>query len=213
MMLLQLTASNGPQECELAIAHAMRLLLDEAQRMGVRPQLLESCPGASQGTWRSVLLALEGEGAPALAQRWCGSVLWVCPSPYRPAHPRKNWFIGVQRFAGDEPGHKAIELHEEDLIFEAVRATGPGGQHVNTTDSAVRVTHRPTGMSVKVQTERSQHANRRLARLLLAHKLSERAELALQKARADRWQQHQAVERGNPKRVFQGPRFVERLAR
>ena len=73
----------------------------------------------------------------------------------------------------------AGEAALRDIRYEAVRASGPGGQHVNKTDSAVRATHLPSGLSVKVQTERSQHANKRLARALLAHKLATQANLAV----------------------------------
>jgi peptide chain release factor len=68
----------------------------------------------------------------------------------------------------------------------------------------VRATHLPSGTSVKVQTERSQQANKRLARALLAHKLAAAAKEALEAAKSLRWSQHNEVERGNPRRVFKG---------
>ena len=95
---------------------------------------------------------------------------------------------------------------------EAIRASGPGGQHVNKTDSAVRATHVPSGLSVKVQTERSQHANKRLAKALLAHKLAELADREAVAARHQRWRQHHGVERGNAALTFVGERFLERMA-
>ncbi len=98
-------------------------------------------------------------------------------------------------------------LLDKDLRFETLRSSGPGGQHVNTTDSAVRATHVPSGLSVKVQTERSQHANKRLARALLAHKLAALAQDALGQSRAARRVQHHQVQRGNAGRVFKGDAF------
>jgi peptide chain release factor len=100
-------------------------------------------------------------------------------------------------------------LRDADIRFETLRASGPGGQHVNKTDSAVRATHLPSGLSVKVQTERSQHANKRLARALLAHKLQTQAEQAATTERTERWLCHSNVERGNATRVFRGEGFVE----
>lgn len=203
MILLQLSASQGLDECALAVAKALRRLLQEAEQYQVDIEEIERVAGARAGTLNSVLLALDGEQALILAQRWVGSIQWICPSPYRPKHARKNWFIGGQLCA--EPN--AVTLGE--IRYEACRASGPGGQHVNKTDSAIRATHSASGISVKVQSERSQHANKRLATLLIANKLAEQTQLALQQNRAQRRLQHHTVERGNPVRVFKGDGFEE----
>jgi peptide chain release factor len=209
MVLLQLSANIGPEECCLAVRKALAYLHNEAAAMAVRVDVVEQVAGERAGNLRSVLLALDGEHADALAQRWQGSVQWVCASPYRPGHRRKNWFIGVERFAPDGAAVAEVgALLDKDLRFETLRSSGPGGQHVNTTDSAVRATHMPTGLSVKVQTERSQHANKRLARALLAHKLAARAQDAVGQSRAERRIQHHQVERGNAGRVFKGEAFL-----
>jgi len=209
MILLQLTANTGPEECCLAVRKALQLVLRECADAGVTAELLEQVPGDGLGNFRSVLLALEGDAAHAVAQRWRGSAQWCCPSPYRPGHKRKNWFIGAEFFEPDAPSAGGA-LQDKDLRFETLRASGPGGQHVNKTDSAVRATHVPSGLSVKVQTERSQHANMRLARALLAHKLASAAADDANAARAQRWLQHYGVERGNAGRVFRGDGFVEK---
>ena len=208
MLLLQLSASTGPDECCLAVAKALQVLLTECAQAHVVPSVLEQMPGDRAGTWRSVLLVLDGANAAALAQRWRGSVQWCCPSPYRPTHRRKNWFMGVEVFQVS-PAQATDDLKDQDLRFDTLRASGPGGQHVNKTDSAVRLTHLPTGLSVKVQTERSQHANKRLARALLQHKLHQLASEVADGARAARRLQHYTVQRGSPVRVFSGPDFQE----
>lgn len=207
MMLLQLTANTGPEECCLAVRKALAQLVSECETMGVTTELLEQVPAERPGNFRSVLLALEGAQALAMARRWCGSVLWICPSPYRPGHRRKNWFIGAEVFEPDEPGW-GPDLRDQDIRYEAIRASGPGGQHVNKTDSAVRATHVPSGLSVKVQTERSQHANKRLARAWLAQRLLALREDGALEAQSERWRQHRGVERGNAVRTFKGERFV-----
>ncbi|MES2948350.1 MAG: peptide chain release factor H [Pseudomonadota bacterium] len=208
-ILLQLSANTGPEECCLAVRKALAFLTQEAATLAVRVDVVEQVEAERPGNLRSVLLALEGEQAMALAQRWQGSLQWTCASPYRPGHRRKNWFIGADIF---EPDATALTggdvLQDKDLRYETLRSSGPGGQHVNTTDSAVRATHVPTGLSVKVQTERSQHANKRLARALLAHKLTTLAQDARGQSRAERRIQHHQVERGNAGRVFKGETFV-----
>nr|WP_288498283.1 peptide chain release factor H [uncultured Pseudomonas sp.] len=201
MILLQLSAAQGPDECALAVAKALPRLQGEADELGVTVRVLEDEPGPRRGTLRSVLLALEGEQAEGLAGDWTGSLQWICPSPYRPGHARKNWFFGGAQFTAPAP-----ELAGE-IRFETLRSSGPGGQHVNTTDSAVRAIHVASGISVKVQSERSQHANKRLALLLIAQRLALHAQAQADAAREQRRDAHLQVERGNPQRVFRGERF------
>ncbi|WP_339525150.1 peptide chain release factor H [Pseudomonas sp. EA_35y_Pfl2_R111] len=202
MILLQLSAAQGPEECALAVAKALKRLLAEATELGVEVQVLEQEAGERPATLLSVLLALSGEGAEQLADVWSGSLQWICVSPYRPAHRRKNWFFGGARFAAP-PANL-----ESQIRFETLRSSGPGGQHVNTTDSAVRATHLASGISVKVQSERSQHANKRLALLLIAQKLSQREEQAHGDLRAERRLFHHQVDRGNPTRIFRSLSFT-----
>ena len=201
MVILQLSASHGPDECQRAVALALRCLQREATALAVACELLEEEAGARAGTLLSVLLALDGEQAAALARRWQGTLQWICASPYRPRHARKNWFIGGW-ICPPPPAALEGEIH-----FEACRASGPGGQHVNKTDSAVRAIHRASGISVKVQSERSQHANKRLAALLIAARLAGRERVAEQQGRAVRRQLHHQLERGNAVRVFKGECF------
>lgn len=203
MLLLQLSAGQGPEECALAVAKALRRLAAEAEAAGLALSVLEEERGVARGTLRSVLVALQGEGAEILAEAWSGSLLWICPSAYRPNHGRKNWFFGGACFAAPPASL------EGEIRFETLRSSGPGGQHVDTTDSAVRATHLASGISVKVQSERSQHANKRLALLLIARRLSERAEQADDQLRAERRLRHHRLERGSPRRTFRGEHFVE----
>lgn len=204
MIWFQLTANTGPAECCLGVSKALAAMLAEAQRCGVDASIIEQVDGPVPGTLRSVLLALDAGGA-ALSQRWTGSLLWVCESPFRTGHKRKNWFLHGAAFAPPELAPAAGEIR-----YEATRASGPGGQHVNKTDSAIRATHLATGLSVKVQTERSQHANRRIAGQLLAAKLAALAEGRAGDGKSARRLQHWQAERGNAARTFVGPRFVER---
>lgn len=202
MILLQLSAAQGPDECCLAVSKALEQLIKEAQSMQVALELIETEAGEINGTLRSALVSLSGEASSTLSDRWCGSLLWICPSPWRPHHRRKNWFIGAARFKAPEPAF------ENEIRFETCRASGPGGQHVNKTDSAVRATHVASGISVKVQSERSQHANKRLAMLLIAQQLEQCRENERAAIKSQRRLFHHQVERGAPLRVFKGVRFT-----
>ena len=202
MILLQLSSAQGPVECELAVTQALRRLHDEAEARGVRLGIVERVAGQARDTCRSVLVSLDGNQAASLAEHWTGTLLWTCKSPYRPGHKRKNWFFAGQLFSAP------AESLEGEIRFEAMRASGPGGQHVNKTDSAVRATHLATGISVKVQSERSQHDNKRLARLLIQQRLAARQQQSEDDLRLQRRDAHHRVERGNPRRTFNGSTFM-----
>jgi peptide chain release factor len=146
-----------------------------------------------------VLFALFGDdGLSDFLGGWQGTVQWTAQSPFRPEHKRKNWFVGVDVFA---PPREA-RFHAKDLRFETMRASGPGGQHVNRTESAVRVTHMPSGLQATASEERSQHRNKALAIARLTRKLDKLEASGRGKAKEMRWRAHQALERGNPVRVF-----------
>ena len=97
------------------------------------------------------------------------------------------------------------------VTFEAMRASGPGGQHVNKTESAVRATHKPSEFVATAREERSQVMNKKLALARLAGLLTAGNTAALEDATRDRWQTQNALERGAPKRTFKGEAFREVL--
>jgi peptide chain release factor len=205
---LQISSGRGPAECQLAVAKLADVLEKEALKQGFACEVLDIVEGRERGAALSALLSVEGEGARSFACRSRGSVLWICASPVRPGHKRKNWFVGVEVLAPPEAG--ATTLRASDVAFEAMRASGPGGQHVNKTESAVRATHRPTGLVATAREERSQVMNKKLALARIAGLLAEGAEAAKADAERDRWEQHDALERGRPVRTFEGPSFKER---
>lgn len=202
MMLLQLSAAQGPAECCLALVKLLPHFLKEARAAQVQVNIVEEEPGPKPGTLRSIIFSLEGQEAAALAQAWEGSFQWICRSPYRPQHGRKNWFIGGRSF---NPPPASLE---GEVRFEAMRSSGPGGQHVNKTNSAIRATHLATGLQVKVQRERSQHANKQLALLLLGQRLAQQEEAQQVDLRAARRLAHHQLERGHPSRIFTGENFT-----
>jgi peptide chain release factor len=205
---LQITAGRGPAECQWVVAQLLPLLQREAVAAGVTAEPIDAIPGESSGTLLSALVSLSGAAAEAFAASWQGSIQWIGKSPFRPHHKRQNWYVGVERLA--EPTTPLWSLQE--LEFSTLRASGPGGQHVNKTESAVRVVHRPTGISVVAREERSQQQNKRLALARLAAMMAERGERARADADKQRWEQHNALERGNPTRVYAGADFRRRSA-
>jgi peptide chain release factor len=194
-VLLCVTAGRGPAECRAAVAEAVAVLAAEAEQIG----LSVATEANPDGGRPSVMVSVAGEAAAGFLRGWEGTVKVVARSALRPGHPRKNWFVAVHRVT--EPV-TAPELDPADLVYETMRAGGPGGQHQNRTESAVRVTHRPSGASAVARDERSQHRNRELALVRL------KAVLAGVHARErDRqafrdWLVRITVERGNPVRTL-----------
>jgi peptide chain release factor len=194
-ILVCITSGRGPAECRAAVAEVVAALQREAEAAGV-DCAAEANPA---GDKPSVLVSLGGEGAAALLRGWEGTVQCVAASRSRPNHRRKNWFVAVQRVPEPPP---VPDLLPADLVFETMRAGGPGGQHQNRTESAVRVTHRPTGASAIARDERSQHRNRVLAVARLKAVLAGMREREANAGRFRDWLARIEVERGNPVRVL-----------
>jgi len=196
---LQVTAGQGPSECAWAVVRVLEQIRQEAVAASLEFKTIEIEPGPEPGTAQSALISISGDAElQAFANSWRGTVQWTARSPFRPSHKRKNWFVGVDLL---EPVDEArFDLRE--VRWDTMRASGPGGQHVNRTESAVRVTHLPTGVQATATEERSQHRNRKLALARLTKKLSEINSRRQSDAREERWRSHQELERGNPARIF-----------
>lgn len=199
-VILHLSAGQGPKECQWVVANLARVFSKEAKAQGLACNLLER----AGDTAASVLLSVSGKGCEGFAGERIGTIRWIGNSPFRPRHKRKNWYAGVSMApAPNDTPH----LRDEDIKYQAIRASGPGGQHVNKTDSAVRATHGPTGLSVVSQEQRSQFANKKIARLKLAIALEEKSEESKASSKTDLWRQNRDLERGNEVRCYEGVKF------
>lgn len=207
MMRLLLTSGRGPAECRIALAKALDIVVREAEQAGIAIDIASGPAPDTHGP-ASVIAMLSGEGSELLAQRWVGSVLWVCRSTVRPHHRRKNWFIGVSKLA-DTALSEAPVLKPDDIRFETFRAGGAGGQHQNKTESAVRAVHVPTGLAVVAREERSQHRNKATAVRRLGELIGLQAVLRRDLEKLVMQAQHDQLERGRPVRTFVGHDFKE----
>ncbi len=203
MRRLVVTAGRGPAECRLALARVLDRMEAEAEASATALDVVRGRAPDRHGPG-SALVFVDGPGEAAFAATWCGTVLWTAKSRLRPGHGRKNWYVGVFEQA---PPAAPAALAAADVVFEALRAGGPGGQHQNTTASAVRAVHRPSGLTVLVRDERSQHRNRAIALERLARMVRGAADLAARSDRAVIGARHDQIERGRPIRRFAGEGF------
>lgn len=210
LVWVQLSAGRGPVECQLAVVKLAAEMARRAEAAGFDAEAVDVVEGEERGTALSALLKIEGEGAAAFARGWRGSVQWIWQSTYRPGHKRKNWFVGVEVLGGVEPMAAATRIDARDVTFESMRASGAGGQHVNKTESAVRATHKPTGLVATAREERSQAMNKKLALARLQGLVDAGIRSEQERAERERWLQHDALERGRPVRVFVGAEFREK---
>lgn len=195
---LQITSGRGPAECCRVVSKVVELILKEARQKGIYAEVVEREEGELNRTLLSAIIFLVGEELDAFVDSWEGTVQWIAQSPYRKFHKRKNWFVGVQRL----PVFEASEWNENELRIQTLKASGPGGQHVNKTESAVRVTHIPSGISVMASENRSQLQNKKLAIERLRIKLAAYEQERMLAVNQDNWQNHNELERGNPVRVI-----------
>jgi len=203
---LQITSGRGPAECCWVVAQLIQTILREAKENSIAAHVLEAIPGEQPRTLRSALIVLEGERALDFSSQFTGTVQWIGTSPFRPRHKRHNWYAGVESITF--PEHPVWS--EQDIKIETMRSSGPGGQHVNKTETAVRAVHVPTGLSAIAREERSQYLNRKLALARLSQLIKGVSRKDYEQAQKERWNAHNSLERGNPVRVFEGPEFTSR---
>lgn len=186
-----MNSGNGPKECERACYLYSRELLKEFDLQVISENY------SDKDCLKSIVFYSEDD-----VSYLEGTVQWICESPYRKHHKRKNWFINVSIL------QEEIQLdNQKDIRYDIFRSGGKGGQNVNKVSTAIRATHIPTGISVIAMDQRSQLQNKKIAYMRLMKKLEDMKMIENNEIQYSNWNKHNHIIRGLPYRTYKGLQF------
>lgn len=193
-MIVQISAGQGPSECQLAVAKLFEVIKKEYGDL----EIISNTKGYEKGCFDSIRFRTEHD-----LRGLEGTVLWICKSPFRPNHKRRNWYVDVSIIP--EQGET---VSDQEYRIEKFHCGGKGGQNVNKVETGIRIVHIPTGLVSQSTEERSQYQNKQRAMEKLQEKLAELQKEQKAKQVNAAWREHTRIIRGNPVRIYEGEKFV-----
>lgn len=202
-IFLLFTAGRGPVECSLAVQGIQSNFKKYLKTKKVDFEIVSQKKGQLNQSMETIVFKILTEER-TIVNPWIGTIKWICNSPIRKFHKRKNWYIKCQEIT--IPREAKFDLANVEI--QSFRASGPGGQHRNKVETAIRITHKPTGIMVTASDGKSQAQNKKKAWKKLKEKFENQSASKMKVYNFEQWTSQIVIERGNPIKTFRGLKFV-----
>ena len=198
------TAGTGPVECSIAVKGIQAKFKKYLEANKIKYRIVNQELGSVVNSILSVVFEISSSEIKWL-EPWIGTLQWISKSPIRRFHKRKNWFIKCEII--NLPKKQVLDM--KDVQLQTYRASGPGGQHRNKVETAVRLIHKKTGLIVTSSDGRSQSQNKKKAIQKLEALVRDHNNELLKGFNSEKWVSQLSITRGSPSKTFEGRKFRE----